>query len=244
MKVRNPISRNHLKIPKKAVVLDVGGGHNPHPRANVVVDKYKDDNSHRTGDMKVLNNQQFINADGQNLPFEDKSFDYVICCHVMEHVPDPARFMDELSRVGKKGYFEVPSLMGEFLAPKPSHTWVSLEIDNKIVCVPKSEIGMGSLSHDFGDFFLYHFPAHSLAYKLLLNTHSNLFTVRHEWNNNIEYIVNPEDEQLRSYFTKAWDVDKMLKQFPKRSIPAEFAATIRAFFDVMSVYFSPKKLFG
>ena len=42
MKIRNPKSRNHLKISKKAKVLEVGVGHNPHKRSNVVVDKYID----------------------------------------------------------------------------------------------------------------------------------------------------------------------------------------------------------
>ena len=67
MKYRNPKSRFNLSIGKKDHVLEVGGGHNPHPRSNVVVDKFVDCNYHRKSDVKVLKNQKFIAADGENL---------------------------------------------------------------------------------------------------------------------------------------------------------------------------------
>ena len=57
MKYRNPKSRFNLSIGKKDHVLEVGGGHNPHPRSNVVVDKFVDCNYHRKSDVKVLKNQ-------------------------------------------------------------------------------------------------------------------------------------------------------------------------------------------
>jgi SAM-dependent methyltransferase len=38
-------------------------------------------------------------GDGQELPFEDESFDYVLCFETMEHVPSPARLLEELARV-------------------------------------------------------------------------------------------------------------------------------------------------
>ena len=39
MKVRNPKSRFDLNIKRTDKVLEVGGGHNPHPRSHVVEDK-------------------------------------------------------------------------------------------------------------------------------------------------------------------------------------------------------------
>jgi ubiquinone/menaquinone biosynthesis C-methylase UbiE len=36
------------------------------------------------------------------LPFEDRSFDLVVCCEVMEHLADPARGMAEVARVARR----------------------------------------------------------------------------------------------------------------------------------------------
>jgi SAM-dependent methyltransferase len=44
-------------------------------------------------------NLDFQVADALNLPFDDSSFDVVICSHVYEHVPDPVRMFEEIHRV-------------------------------------------------------------------------------------------------------------------------------------------------
>lgn len=44
-------------------------------------------------------NLEFQVADALNLPFDDLSFDVVICSHVYEHVPDPVKMFDEIYRV-------------------------------------------------------------------------------------------------------------------------------------------------
>lgn len=41
-------------------------------------------------------------ASGYNLPFPARSFDLVMCCEVLEHVPDPRDFLSELARVASK----------------------------------------------------------------------------------------------------------------------------------------------
>jgi hypothetical protein len=45
----------------------------------------------------------------KKLPFKDKEFDYVVLSHVMEHVPNLLEFKDELVRISKSGYIELPT---------------------------------------------------------------------------------------------------------------------------------------
>ena len=44
-----------------------------------------------------------VKADICSLPFEDNSYDLILCNHVLEHIPDDLKAMEELYRVLKKG---------------------------------------------------------------------------------------------------------------------------------------------
>lgn len=44
-----------------------------------------------------------VKADICNLPFADESFDWILCNHVLEHIPDDTKAMQELYRVLKPG---------------------------------------------------------------------------------------------------------------------------------------------
>ncbi len=44
-----------------------------------------------------------VKADICNLPFKDNSYDFIICNHVLEHIPDDAKAMSELYRILKPG---------------------------------------------------------------------------------------------------------------------------------------------
>lgn len=52
-----------------------------------------------------------VKADICNLPFEDNSYDIIFCNHVLEHIPDDTKAMQELFRVmkpGGYGIFQIP----------------------------------------------------------------------------------------------------------------------------------------
>jgi SAM-dependent methyltransferase len=52
-----------------------------------------------------------IKADICNLPFENNSYDVILCNHVLEHIPDDTKAMQELYRVLKSngwGVFQIP----------------------------------------------------------------------------------------------------------------------------------------
>jgi len=48
-----------------------------------------------------------VKADITDLPFNDNSFDIVFCNHVLEHIPDDTKAMQELYRVLKPGGFGI-----------------------------------------------------------------------------------------------------------------------------------------
>lgn len=52
-----------------------------------------------------------VKADICDLPFDDNSFDVILCNHVLEHIPDDSKAMQELYRVMKPGgwgIFQIP----------------------------------------------------------------------------------------------------------------------------------------
>ncbi len=108
-------------------VLDLGSGHNPHPRANVIVDRYLEDTEEvagRSGRAVVRSaNQALVVADGSALPFTDASFDFVICSHVVEHVTEIDAFCSELNRIGARGFIETPGKYAEYLRHPRYHVW-------------------------------------------------------------------------------------------------------------------------
>jgi 2-polyprenyl-3-methyl-5-hydroxy-6-metoxy-1,4-benzoquinol methylase len=94
---------SHLKI------LDLGCTHvNYWPEANNFADI--EDYSEN---FKKLNLPYTQIKPNEKLPFKDKEFDYVILSHVMEHVPNLLEFRDEIVRVGKAGYIELPTKLND-----------------------------------------------------------------------------------------------------------------------------------
>ncbi|MBK9758773.1 MAG: methyltransferase domain-containing protein [Flavobacteriales bacterium] len=100
-------------------VLEIGPGADPHPRSDVLLEMAFDDPveyAKQFGHNRPLATQkELVFYDGITFPFADKAFDYVICSHVLEHVPDVEGFTAEVFRVGRRGYFEYPLAYYEYL---------------------------------------------------------------------------------------------------------------------------------
>ncbi len=70
--------------------------------------------------------------DGRTLPFEDASFDTVLCNQVLEHVPEPAEFFGELVRVLRPGgrlVLTVPFSFREHSIPHDFHRFTRYALD-------------------------------------------------------------------------------------------------------------------
>ncbi|MBA4319156.1 MAG: hypothetical protein C0412_12215 [Flavobacterium sp.] len=119
--------KRRIYIPKQhqGLVLDVGSGDKPHFNADILVDKFigKKYGAQRNGDDEVSINKPLFVSDIESLPFKDKIFDYVIASHILEHVFDPAAAVNEIVRVGKAGYIEVPFVGYQKIYDFCSHLW-------------------------------------------------------------------------------------------------------------------------
>lgn len=105
-KLRWSLRRLHVPVSNNALVLEVGAGGNPYPRANVLLDAMEA--TIERNEQNLITDRPLILGLCEELPFKDKSFDFIIASHVLEHTDNPEKFLTELMRVGKAGYIETP----------------------------------------------------------------------------------------------------------------------------------------
>ena len=112
MPIRRTIKKNQkkwLNSNKELKILDLGCSNaNFWPEAN----HFADIHDYRE-DFKIKNLKFTKIEPDKKLPFKDKEFDYIICAHVIEHVNDPIFFKQEIERIGKSGYIELPTRLND-----------------------------------------------------------------------------------------------------------------------------------
>lgn len=102
------------------LVLDVGRGQTAVSRANYVLDVQSWEVCRRLErwwpkerwPRPYFTNDTWIQRDmcsAEPWPFRDKQFDFVFCLGTLEDVRDPVRVCQEMVRVGKAGYMEMPT---------------------------------------------------------------------------------------------------------------------------------------
>ena len=112
----------HLNPPKTGLVLEIGSGDNPNPRADILVDKFLFDNTERGGDIVI--DRPIVVADAHHLPFRDGAFDYTICSHILEHMGNFNAVVTELWRVCRPGAIitvKVPFFLSTKFYSEPDH---------------------------------------------------------------------------------------------------------------------------
>jgi len=167
-----------MKIGPDDLVLDVGSGHNPNPRSDILCDRYVEDDTERGGAIQV--DRPLIVADGHNLPFKDKAFDYVIASHIIEHMDDPARFCSELQRVAKRGFIASPTELAEHMFYWTFHKWYVNKVNNRLVLHPKVDV-----PNIFGDLFDYLYE-YNPWFARFHRSLPDMFWMEYEWDGAIQ----------------------------------------------------------
>lgn len=180
------LRRLHCPVSAEALVLDVGSGGNPYPRANVLIDAYED--SVERYNAPIIKDRPMVYGLGERMPFRDKAFDFVIASHVLEHTADPASFLNELMRIGKAGYIETPDAFFERINPFRFHRLEVTDINGKIVIFKKPEWRPHSEWVD-----MYESKVKDAQFLGYLKKHPAPFYMRLYWQDNIVYeIRNPQ----------------------------------------------------
>lgn len=169
-------------------VLEIGPGATPHARSDEFLELIFENEADRiaqSGHIGILKSEKPIHYyDGGKFPFDDNSFDYIICSHVLEHVTDVDFFLKELTRVAKKGYLEFPTLYYDYLYNIPEHLQLLNVIDGCIYYLRKSDTPLSEFD------ILHVFFQNTLAkgHHDLLNDNQDVFFKGFEWDSEIKYI--------------------------------------------------------
>lgn len=185
-RIRWALRKVSLPVPIDGLVLDVGSGGAPYPRSDVLLDR-PTGAVHRCGAPLVVD-RPIVLGDALKMPFKDKVFDFVVASHILEHMQEPARFLDELSRVGKAGYIETPNVVFERVHPYTVHCLEIMSLEGRLHIRTKGRVVedpfMGDLAIDRRD----------AAWSKLFHGAPDLFHVRHFWSGSVHYSLWNADE--------------------------------------------------
>lgn len=185
-KIKWSLRRLTLKIPGDALVLEVGSGGNPYPRANVLLDAYEESRERHWA--ALVHDRPTVLSFGENLPSKDGSFDCVIAAHVLEHTPYPEKFLAELQRVARAGYIETPDALMERINPYKDHRLeVTVREEGMIIRKKPAWIYDPDLVE------LYEERAKSIITRETIPRHAAQFHMRYFWKDKIKFtVINPE----------------------------------------------------
>lgn len=176
-----PVARTEL-------VLEVGSGGNPYFRANVLLDAYEETRERHWAPL--VSDRPTVLGFVEKLPFRDKCFDFVIASHVLEHSAEPERFLNELQRVARAGYIEVPDAFMERINPYHDHRLEVTARDGTLLIRKKP-----AWRNDPELVELYEDRAKAILTGETMRKHPFQFHVRFYWRDTIPFeVLNPETD--------------------------------------------------
>jgi SAM-dependent methyltransferase len=187
-------------------VLEVGPGAMPYHRSDVLLEKKFEETEwfSQSGNQKPeFAGKPVVFYDGGRFPFKDNEFDYVICSHVLEHVPNVEEFTSELKRIAKSGYIEFPTIYYDYIYNYDVHITLLLEKEGKILWIPKSETDINSFKK-IQDFF-----------KLILeigNYDSTVHDLKHYFFQGFEWKEEFKTERVSDFNAVCYDIPINIKK--------------------------------
>lgn len=192
-------------------VLEIGPGSLPYPRSDVFLElKIEDEElakAQRGFAEEVVLDKPVVYYDGKKFPFKDNEFDYVICSHVIEHIPLDMlnTFIEELTRVSKRGYMEFPTIFYEFINYQDVHLSFVNYKNNILYFLDKKIFKSNYIHKIYREMFYCPDEYMTEAFK----RYKDFFFMGFEWENKINFtIVNSFEEIINQE-----DFNKYTKYF-------------------------------
>ena len=171
------------------LVLDIGCGGWPFKRANHLADKFPEQTTHRV-EALARDDRPFFEVDLERLPFAKLSYDFVFCSHVLEHLDNPGQAIRELTRIGSRGYIEVPTRLSDvlfnFTRLPDHHRWHGMVQGDTLVLVEWNEWER----HDLGNHYFnslqseYHNP-----FQDFFEHNRELFFASYHWSGSVDFLI-------------------------------------------------------
>ncbi len=193
-----------FEIDPSDIVVDIGSGGEPFPYARFLVDLYPSRTQHRYNQLRT-DNKPFIRASIEHLPFKRKSLDFAYCAHVLEHVSDPAVACEELMRVAKQGYIEVPTRLSDiifnFTKIPNFHKWYVCKAGNSLIFFEYSDYERRDTKCQ--EFYLFAHSRFDNSLRRMFRNNKDLITNMFLWKNRFSYYIFNKRGKLVGHFSHA-----------------------------------------
>lgn len=199
-----------IKITKSDYVLEIWPGWSPYYRSNILLDRFYDDEEamrQSWGTWIIKGNKPLIVSKSNRFPFKDKSIDYLICSHVLEHVPtnEIEGFIAEMLRISSRGYIEFPSIYYESFFDIPEHQNILFFKDNVLYVMGKDQFW--SFQSRFGYFYqsMRQLLARDIFLWRWIRARKRLFFIWWEYTQQLRVKIITRDEEIpMSIFPENW----------------------------------------
>ena len=168
-----------LRIGRGQKVIDIGSGHAPLIRADILCDLLPQETEHRAVTSVYSPPDRFVLGDIHELPFATGSFDFAYSRALLEHVRDPVKACDELARIAKRGLLELPSRLWEIMGGSKSHRWLIRKRGDALIFQRKTALH-GELNTQIPEEI-----RNSRKYEELFRCFESHFFIRHHWEGHI-----------------------------------------------------------
>jgi uncharacterized protein YbaR (Trm112 family) len=210
----------NVRIGRGQRVIDIGSGHAPLIRADILCDLLPQETEHRPVSTVYSPPNRFVVGDIHELPFATGSFDFAYSRALMEHVRDPEMACKELARIAKRGLLELPSHLWEIMGGSKSHLWLIRKHGDALVFQRKTKLH-GELSSRIPEEI-----RNSRKYEELFRCFQSHFFIRHYWEGKIH--IKIESGTVDATAPPETPATNFTKEFRNRfSRPRDLARTLK-----------------